>query len=175
MEFDDLVDPRRPYADEVAELKNRQVFQEAALGHEAFSFRLRELFSDFSLFRPRRDGPEREHVLAFLNHLETLTHGNPDPDELETAPQLDAWCAIHDFDTVILIGIVTGHPHIRDRGRARTSLLLQIQPELGWARTWNRFYRLGAHSRMTFFEWQYEGKISPRMQIAEFDAKDRKA
>jgi hypothetical protein len=175
MEFDDLVDPRRPYAHEIVELKNRQEYQDAALGREAFPFWLRELFSDFRLFRPQSGGTGKEHVLAFLNHLETLTHGTLGPDELEMAPQLDDWCAIHDFDTVILIGIVTGHPNIRDGGRARTSLLLQIQPELGWARTWNRHYRLGSHSRMTFFEWQYEGKISPRMQIVEFDAKDHKA
>ncbi len=70
---------------------------------------------------------------------------------------------------------VRSYPHIRDGGRARTSLLLQVQPGLRWARTWNRYYRLGSHSRMTFFEWQYERKISPRMQIVEFDAKDRKA
>jgi len=173
MEFDDLVDPRRPYADEIAELKSRQEWQDTDLVQSQFSFRLRELFSDFCLLKFTRDTREKERIAAFLDHLETLTNFTPGPDELKTAPQLNDWCAIRDCDTVIMIGIVTGHPHIRDGGRARTSLLLQVQPGLSWARTWNRYYRLGSHSRMTFFEWQYERKISPRMQIVEFDTMDR--
>jgi len=173
MEFDDLVDPRRPYADEIAELKIRQEWQDIALAQSQFSFRLHELFSDFCLLKFTRDTPEKERIAAFLDHLETLTNVAPTSGELERAPELNDWCAIRDCDTVVMIGIVTGHPHIRDCGRARTSLLLQIRPELGWSRTWNRYYRLGSHSRMTFFEWQYERKISPRMQIVEFDAMDR--
>lgn len=175
MEFDDLVDPRRPYADEIANLKSRQKLQDTALVQSQFSFRLQELFSHFCLLKLTRDTPEKDRIAAFLDHLEALSNGTPASGELERAPELNDWCAIRDCDTIIMIGIVTGHPHIRDQGRARTSLLLQIQPKLGWARTWNRYYRLGAHSRMTFFEWQYERKISPRMQIVEFDAKDRTA
>lgn len=168
MDFESMIDPRRPYADEIATLKTLNGFQDAEQTRGHMSFRVRELMLDFSVMRRGKDTPEREQIEAFLNHLDTLSSRAPTEDEIEKAPILDQWCAIHDTDTVVLIGYVTGHPHIRDEGRSRTSLVLQIQPEGGWARTWNRFYRLGAASRLTFFEWQHEGKIGPRMQIVEF-------
>jgi hypothetical protein len=169
MNFDELIDPRRPYADEIATMKTLNEFQDAQVLREQMSFRIRELMFDFSVMRRDKDTPDRERIAAFLDHLDALSSGVPTTDELEKAPVLDRWCAIHDTDTVILIGYVTRHPYIRDQGRSRTSLVLQIQPENGWARTWNRFYRLGSPSRLTFFEWQYDGKISPRMQIVEFE------
>jgi hypothetical protein len=168
MNFDELIDPRRPYMGEIATLKTLNAFQDTQALRQLMSFRIRELIFDFSLMRTDKDTPEREQIAAFLDHLDALSSGVPTTEELEEAPVLDRWCAIHDTDTVVLIGYVTGHPHLRDQGRARTSLVLQIQPENGWARTWNRFYRLGAPSRLTFFEWQHEGKIGPRMQIVEF-------
>ncbi len=168
MDFESMIDPRRPYADEIATLKTLNGFQDAEQTRGHMSFRVRELMFDFSLMRTDKDTPEWEKIALFLDHLEALSSCAPTEEELGNAPVLDQWCAIHDSDTVILIGYVTGHPYIRDRGRARTSLVLQIQPEKGWARTWNRFYRLAAPSRLTFFEWQHEGKISPRMQIVEF-------
>lgn len=169
MNFHELIDPRRPYADEIATLKTLNAFRnvQALRGH--MSCGLRELMFDFFLFRQGKDTPEREKIALFLDHIEALSSGAPTTDELEKAPVLNQWCAIHDSDTVILIGYVAGHPHIRDQGRARTSLVLQVHPDKGWARTWNRFYRLGSPSRLTFFEWQYEGKICPRMQIIDFN------
>ena len=168
MDFEDMIDPRRPYAGEIAMLKTLNAFQDTENTQGDMSFRIRELMFDFFLFRNDKDIPERERIAVFLDYLETLSSSWPTGGELEKAPLLNDWCAIHDTDTVILIGYVTGHPHIRDQGRARTSLVLQVHPEAGWARTWNRFYRLAAPSRLTFFEWQHEGKISPRMQIVEF-------
>ena len=168
MDFENMIDPRRPYADEIATLETLNAFRDAEQTRGHMSFRIRELMFDFSIMRTDRDTPERERIEAFLNHLDTLSSRAPTEDEIEKAPILDQWCAIHDTDTVVLIGYVTGHPHIRDGGRSRTSLVLQIQLEAGWARTWNRFYRLRSPSRLTFFEWQYNGKISPSMQIVEF-------
>lgn len=168
MDFENMIDPRRPYADEIATLETLNAFRDAEQTRGHMSFRIRELMFDFSLMRRDKDTSDREQIAAFLDHLNALSSRAPTTEELEKAPILNDWCAIHDADTVILIGYVTGHPYIRDRGRARTSLVLQIQPEKGWARTWNRFYRLAAPSRLTFFEWQHEGKISPRMQIVEF-------
>lgn len=162
-------DPRRPYADEIEVLKYLHEVQDSAVVRKQFSQPLEDLFGDFMLLECKIDASESERIKAFLNHMSSLSRDTPAPEILQAAPLLDEWCAIHDCDTVILIGIVTGHPHIRNQGRARTSLLCQLHPEEGWARTWNRYYRLGAHSRLTFFDWQYEGKISPRMQIAEFD------
>ncbi|MCC5960296.1 MAG: hypothetical protein JJU08_13260 [Rhodobacteraceae bacterium] len=167
MEFDNLVDPSRPYADEIALLKHLLAEQDAALVRKQFSYPLADLFSDFSLFGYRKDASEAERIGAFLNQMSSLSQDTPTSEVLKAAPVLDDWCAIHDCDTLVLIGIVVGHPHIRDRGRARTSLLLQIHPQAGWARTWNRYYRLKSYSRQTFFEWHYESKISPMMQIFE--------
>ena len=167
MEFDSRINPRQPYLDKINALKYFHEQQEEGGLKKHLTLPFRELLWDFSF--EKKDTPERERIEAFLNHVDSLSTGTPTPAELETAPCLDEWSAIRDDETVLLIGIVTGHPHIRDRGRARTSLLFQVHPEKGWARTWSRYYRLGVRSRMTFFERQYEGKIRPRLQIVEFD------
>jgi len=168
MDIDDLIHPNRPFGDEIESLTSIYDGQDEDFVRTYFPKQLAELYREYALFNhPGSSEPER--ITAFLNHIASLSQGTPAPEVLEQAPFLDEWCAIHDIDTVILIGIVTGHPHLRHQARARTSLLFQIHPEQGWARTWSRYYRLGTHSRLTFFEWQYEGKISPLMRIVEFD------
>jgi hypothetical protein len=168
MDFDDLNDPRRPYAEEIEMLKSMNAFQDTQITRDQMSFRIREVFLDFFLLRGDKDAPERERITLFLDHIDALSNCVPTADELEKAPLLNEWCAIRDTDTVLLIGYVTGHPHLMDQGRARTSLVFQVQPEKGWARTWNRFYRLGAPSHLTLSEWQSERKISPSMWVVDF-------
>ncbi|ASY62555.1 hypothetical protein SJ05684_c10990 [Sinorhizobium sojae CCBAU 05684] len=46
-----------------------------------------------------------------------------------------------------LTGIVQGHPRIDDGRRVVTSQLFYLDPNLGIARTMNRWYRLGARDR----------------------------
>ena len=169
MDFDHMMDARRPYAEEIALILALTENKDPGAARKQLSFPLRALFGDFCLFRCKQDVPEEERVGAFLQHASGLSFDEPGAEVLSAAPVLDEWCAIHHSESVILIGYVTGHPHLRHRARARTSLVFQIHPEQGWARTWNRYYRLRTRSRLSFFEWQYDGKISPSMRIVTFD------
>jgi hypothetical protein len=69
-----------------------------------------------------------------------------DPTEgaLAAAPFLDAWDVVRDaFDYTILYGRVVGHPILKGPA-IRTSPLLRLNVTAGWARSYSRFYRLGA-------------------------------
>ncbi|WP_149536747.1 DUF6634 family protein [Siccirubricoccus phaeus] len=66
----------------------------------------------------------------------------PSPEELSAAPLLEAW-AVSVRPVVCLVGMVTGHPRLRGP-RCQTSDVWAFAPALGWARTLNRLYRLGA-------------------------------
>jgi len=48
-----------------------------------------------------------------------------------------------------LIGVVGGHPLLRDRRAIMTSPWFLIDREGGWARTWLRFYALGRPADLT--------------------------
>ncbi|SDD49272.1 DUF6634 family protein [Belnapia rosea] len=70
----------------------------------------------------------------------------PSVEELAAAPLLEAW-SVSARPTLCLVGMVTGHPELRGP-RCQTSDLWAFAPVLGWARTLNRLYRLGApHAR----------------------------
>lgn len=69
---------------------------------------------------------------------------DPTQGELAAAPFLDGWEVVRDaFDYTILYGRVTGHPTLKGPA-IRTSPLLRLNLPAGWARTYSRFYRLGA-------------------------------
>jgi hypothetical protein len=66
--------------------------------------------------------------------------------DLMSAPAIDQWS----FGLVparCIVGSVRGHPILSNRARVHTSQLVLIDPENGWARTWSRYYRLGAPER----------------------------
>jgi hypothetical protein len=46
-----------------------------------------------------------------------------------------------------IVGSVRGHPILGNRARVHTSELILIDPENRWARTWSRYYLLGAPER----------------------------
>ena len=79
---------------------------------------------------------------ALLADLRNIAAGRlPTNPELETAPLLDFW----EMDTApvpILVGVVQGHPLLQGPV-IRTTDIQVLAPELGWARTLSRFYRLG--------------------------------
>lgn len=65
----------------------------------------------------------------------------PGSTQLATAPLIDHW----DFaarSELCLVGKMTGHPHCGGPMSA-TSGIWVWAPELGWARTLSRYYRLG--------------------------------
>ena len=79
---------------------------------------------------------------ALADDLEAIANGNlPAPDMLASAPFLDGyWFAAREF--LSMCGSVHDHPLVSDP-MVTTSELWVLAPELGWARTYNRFYRLG--------------------------------
>lgn len=73
-----------------------------------------------------------------------LAEVDPTPDTLTDAPHLDLWHVVRDPNGyTVLMGRVTGHPIVRGP-MIYTSPLLRIDIEAGWARTFSRFYSLGA-------------------------------
>jgi hypothetical protein len=68
-----------------------------------------------------------------------------DPETVTQFPRLEGW-TIEKYPAgrcEVLTGTVWHHPHIVDGARVRTSALIWIDEDLGWARSLYRFYRLG--------------------------------
>jgi hypothetical protein len=85
--------------------------------------------------------------LADIQHVLTrIAAGDaPTASELAGAPRLADWMPMRDPQNglPVLFGQVTGHPRLGSGRWIRTSPLLAISPEAGWARTVSRFYVLG--------------------------------
>lgn len=71
-----------------------------------------------------------------------LADGGPTDADLADAPLLDRWVKAARM-LPALAGSVSGHPVMGDRPRIVTSDLFALDADAGWARTANRFYRLG--------------------------------
>ncbi len=87
----------------------------------------------------------------------------PTPEQLLAAPLLEGWFLAAPY----LVGVAYGHPllptHPDGQGRlVRTSSLLVFAPGLGWARTENRFYRLGDSWSLDGIRL-FGGPIGPRL------------
>lgn len=90
--------------------------------------------------------PQDQHDERPTTVQAVLDRAGIDPTEgaLAAAPLLDAWEVVRDaFDYTILYGRVVGHPILKGPA-IRTSPLLVLNVSAGWARTYSRFYRLGA-------------------------------
>jgi hypothetical protein len=71
--------------------------------------------------------------------------------------------------TPFLLGKSTGHPRLRWGARTRTSVLMQLSPDLTWGRTWNRFYTLSEYTPQTLYKMQADGVVSPAVELIRFD------
>ncbi|OOY21943.1 hypothetical protein BMI86_05235 [Thioclava sp. DLFJ5-1] len=104
-----------------------------------------------------------------LSWIRDLSHQRPSIGELSAAPLLDSWCAIVEDAVPLLVGRVSGHPHLREGARVRTSPLMNLQSNEGWARSCNRFYRLGARDEGFFETLKRDGRLSPSVQFLRAD------
>ena len=77
-----------------------------------------------------------------IGDLRKISAGHrPSAADLAAAPIIDAW-AIGRRTSPCLVGSVHGHPELRGP-LSVTSDLWVFAPDLGWARTLSRYYRLG--------------------------------
>ncbi|WP_377848552.1 DUF6634 family protein [Bosea sp. UC22_33] len=98
--------------------------------------------------------PEIERLTRLVADLERIRSGHhPDEAELVGAPMLEHWSPA-EHRTIALVGTVDGHPTIPNGRQVCTSDLWMIAPELSYARTLNRFYRLGARHHLSD-RWNY--------------------
>lgn len=170
MDFDDYIDPYRPFGDEVDTL--------LALFHEdspdwtlkQFTPSFRHLLEDYVERHLGRPASEREkHVREFLEHTAQLGSVPPTQAELDQAPVLHGWCAARLMSTPFLLGRSTGHPHLRWGARTRTSPLFQLAPDHAWARTWNRFYALDGYTPEVLFRMQADGVVASDVQLVRLE------
>lgn len=85
---------------------------------------------------------EIAHLEALVSALERLGNGEmPSEQELAAAPMLSPF-TISRRSSPCLIGGNGGHPTLRGPV-IRTSEVWVMAPELRWARTYSRLYRLG--------------------------------
>jgi len=81
-----------------------------------------------------------EELLIDLKHIDA---GHmPESRNVLFAPLIHDW-RIVPWPTATLTGTVAGHPSVVDGRPAVTSAITVFAPELGWARTGSRLYRLG--------------------------------
>jgi hypothetical protein len=74
--------------------------------------------------------------------LERIARGeHPSSSDLRDAPILFEW-RVYIAPIPHLVGLVHGHPHLPDGGICHTSELYTFDPDVGYARTLSRFYRL---------------------------------
>jgi hypothetical protein len=86
---------------------------------------------------PQKTDPHA--IAAQLAALREASH-----EALSNAPILERWQVDRSLGPAALIGFVFGHPLFEGGRYVRTSYLVRIVPEAGWARTRNRLYRLGS-------------------------------
>jgi len=95
--------------------------------------------------RPDYLHEELTRLKALCIDLEWLKVGAlPSFDELESAPFIDDYTFVQRGVTS-LAGEISGHP-LLGITTAVTSDLCVFAPDLGWARTFSRYYRLGSPS-----------------------------
>lgn len=89
----------------------------------------------------------KDNLTSFLCDIHNLQNGEmPRSMDLSVAPTVDQW-SYGLIPTRCIVGLVRGHPILGNRASVHTSQVVLLDPENGWARTWSRYYRLGAPER----------------------------
>ena len=82
-------------------------------------------------------------IAAIAKDFERLAStGAPAEEDLAGAPFINRWELVPRF-VICLSGAISGHPRFGGARTGRTSPLLAVDSTRGWARTLNRWYRLG--------------------------------
>lgn len=67
----------------------------------------------------------------------------PSDETLAAAPLIEAWAPVISLGRPCLMGPVHGHPAFRDGEHHETAPILFIDPDAGYARSADQWYRLG--------------------------------
>ncbi|ADE85023.1 DUF6634 family protein [Rhodobacter capsulatus] len=100
------------------------------------------------------------HALREAQRVATaLAEAGPSATDLISAPTMHAWIGVQDtrFGGAILMGRPEGHPVCRGPV-SHTSRLCGLDPDLTWARTMTRWYRLGVPAdpgEVSFYALRY--------------------
>lgn len=87
---------------------------------------------------------ETEKVASLLDDLQRIAAGTyPTHGELAVAPAI-VNPRLSVAPEACLAGLAVGHPTLGTKP-VKTSACVVFAPELGWARTWSRLYRLEWH------------------------------
>lgn len=88
--------------------------------------------------------PELNHDFPSVLAAVKAAEAGPSMSDIDAVPILDEWWPAFDpHRTPFLVGRVNDHPVLGSKS-IRTSRLLALNEHAGWARTFNRWYRLGA-------------------------------
>ena len=104
-----------------------------------------------------------------------LGQDGPGPGDLDGAPVLSDWVMVRDpqMGLPILVGTPSGHPTCIGP-ITRTSVLCGIDPDLTWARTQSRWYKLGPMSSFealsTAYPTKFRGAAGFVLTVAEAQA-----
>ena len=100
-------------------------------------------FSEFGFEQPAELNTLVTKLSGLRSNLQSLGAGNLLlATELAAAPVITNWRLMLDFH-VCLRGDVVAHPLLSGNRRIMTSELIVDARDLGWMRTFSRFYRLG--------------------------------
>jgi hypothetical protein len=162
-------DPRRPFlgrSENLKELLGRPRGEDDLLAALDADRAMTGMFNQFqqemALGWLQTHRPDwHEQLEEFLAHVEDLSSISPTEELLWNAPVLEKWCAVHLGAYPHLFGQVAGHPRLGDQRFIATSPYFRIDPAGRWARTWSRFYVLGAYDEGTM------GRAKGRRAIQE--------
>lgn len=88
-----------------------------------------------------------DSLTSLLRDISDLRVGEiPRSLDLEAAPTIDQW-SYGLIPARCIVGTPVGHPILGKRARVHTAQMVLMDSESGWARTWSRYYRLGAPER----------------------------
>ncbi|MEH2567457.1 DUF6634 family protein [Bradyrhizobium sp. AZCC 2289] len=89
----------------------------------------------------------QEQLIGLLNDIREIREQKaPSAADLKAIPLLDQW-SLGLVSAPCIVGTAVGHPNLGNRARIHTTQMVLMDWESGWARTWSRYYRLGAPER----------------------------
>lgn len=86
---------------------------------------------------------QEQQIIRLALRALAAAEAGPTPTDLTDAPLIELWqVLLNPRGAPVLYGYASGHPNLGTQ-TVRTSWLIAIDRDAGWARTLNRYYRLG--------------------------------